>query len=129
MAKKRRKSRKTKRSKKKSTRRKKTSRRKKSSKKRKSSRREKTTRKTRRKKSRKSSKKKSTRRRRGGKVVGTWTKDDIKKLRKLYGSNPTADVAKELKRGEDAVKKKAARLGLKKNKSYMKKLGKSRRKK
>lgn len=128
MAKKRKKSKKTGKSTKKTSRRKKSTR-KKSSKKKKTSGRKKTTAKKRRKKSKKSSKKKSARKRKGGKVVGAWTKDDIKKLRKMYKNTLTADVAKELKRGEDAVKKKAARLGLKKNKTYLKKLGRGRRKK
>jgi hypothetical protein len=84
---------------------------------------------SRKKTSRKSPKKKTARKKRGKRIIGTWTKDDVKLLRKLYGSNPTADVAKQLKRGVDAVKKKAARMGLKKTKTYMKKLAKSRRKK
>jgi len=56
---------------------------------------------------------------------GLWTAADIKKLKKLYSSNPTADVAKELGRGADAVKKKASRMGLGKTKKYLKSIGKA----
>jgi len=54
---------------------------------------------------------------------GTWTKADLKLLKKLFGNNLTSAVAKALGRPYDAVKKKAARMGLSKSKSYMKKLG------
>ncbi len=54
---------------------------------------------------------------------GTWTSADLKLLRKLFGNNSTADVAKQLGRGLDAVKKKASRMSLRKSKNYMKKLG------
>ncbi|MHC4265304.1 MAG: hypothetical protein ACYSUK_05145 [Planctomycetota bacterium] len=56
---------------------------------------------------------------------GTWTKADIAKLRKLFGNNPTAKIAKQLGRGTDAVKKKASRMGLKKSKRYMKSIGRA----
>ena len=42
---------------------------------------------------------------------GLWTKADIALLRKLFPSNPTADVAAKLGRPTDAVKKKASRMG------------------
>ncbi len=56
-------------------------------------------------------------------VKGTWTKEDIAMLKKLFKNNSTADVAKELNRPLDAVKKKASRMGLRKSKKYMKTLG------
>ncbi|MBL7106290.1 MAG: hypothetical protein ISS77_01615 [Phycisphaerae bacterium] len=56
-------------------------------------------------------------------VTGTWLKDEIKLLKKIYSNRSTAEVAQELSRGFDAVKKKASRMGLKKTKTYMKKLG------
>jgi len=56
---------------------------------------------------------------------GLWTKDDLKLLRKLFTSNPTADVAAKLGRPTEAVKKKASRMGLRKSKKYMKTLGRS----
>ncbi len=54
---------------------------------------------------------------------GFWSKDDIKLLKKLFGSNPTSEVAKQLGRPVDAVKKKASRMELRKSKKYMKSLG------
>ena len=56
---------------------------------------------------------------------GLWTKDDLKLLKKLFTSNPTADVAAQLGRPTEAVKKKASRMGLRKSKKYMKTLGRS----
>ncbi len=56
---------------------------------------------------------------------GLWTTADVKKLKKLYSSNPTADIAKELGRGTDAVKKKASRMGLGKTKKYLKSIGRA----
>jgi len=56
-------------------------------------------------------------------VMGTWTAADLKILKKFFANNPTAMVAKKLKRGLDAVKRKASRLGLKKTKKYMKSIG------
>ena len=56
-------------------------------------------------------------------IKGTWTKADLRLLKKLFGNNPTARVAAELGRPLDAVKKKASRMGLCKTKTYMKKLG------
>jgi hypothetical protein len=64
-------------------------------------------------------KKKTTRR--GGKP--TWTRADTDLLKKMFPNNPTAEIAKKLKRGVDAVKKKASRMGLKKSRKYMKTLG------
>ena len=54
---------------------------------------------------------------------GTWTKNDLAKLKKLFGANATAEIAAELGRPFDAVKKKASRMGLRKSKRYMKTLG------
>jgi hypothetical protein len=56
-------------------------------------------------------------------VKGTWTIADLKILKKFFANNPTAMVAKKLKRGLDAVKRKASRMGLKKTKKYMKSIG------
>jgi len=56
---------------------------------------------------------------------GTWSRDDVKSLRKLFPSRPTADVAARLGRPTEAVKKKASRMGLKKTRSYMKSLGRA----
>jgi len=54
---------------------------------------------------------------------GSWTRDEEKHLRKNFTNNLTIEVASELGRGTDAVKKKAARMGLKKTKKYLKTLG------
>lgn len=58
-------------------------------------------------------------------VKGLWSKDDIKQLRRLFPGQPTADVASNLGRPTEAVKKKASRMGLKKSKRYMKTLGRT----
>jgi len=58
-------------------------------------------------------------------VKGLWSKDDLKQLRKLFPNRPTADVASNLGRPTEAVKKKASRMGLRKSKKYMKSLGRS----
>ncbi|MHC4195439.1 MAG: hypothetical protein ACYSQZ_05780, partial [Planctomycetota bacterium] len=55
-------------------------------------------------------------------IKGQWTKKDLSQLKKLFGNNSTAKVAAALGRPLDAVKKKASRMGLKKTKSYLKKL-------
>jgi hypothetical protein len=61
-----------------------------------------------------------------GKVrKGAWTAGDLKTLKSLFNSHTTAEVAKKLGRGLDAVKKKASRMRLRKTKPYMKKLGRS----
>jgi hypothetical protein len=56
---------------------------------------------------------------------GSWTKDDVKELKKLFPNRPTAEVAAELGRPTEAVKKKASRMGLKKSRRYMKGLGRT----
>lgn len=56
---------------------------------------------------------------------GLWSKADINLLKKLFGNNPTAAIAKKLGRPTDAVKKKASRMGLRKSKKYMKTLGRA----
>jgi DNA-directed RNA polymerase specialized sigma24 family protein len=57
------------------------------------------------------------------KTKGSWTRDDVKQLKKLFPDRPTAEVAAELGRPTEAVKKKASRMGLKKSRKYMKSLG------
>ena len=56
-------------------------------------------------------------------VKGSWSKDDLKELRRLFPNRPTAEVAAELGRPTEAVKKKASRMGLRKSPRYMKTLG------
>jgi len=59
----------------------------------------------------------------GGK--GTWSAAEVALLKKSFPGKSTAEVAKALKRSLDTVKKKASRMGLKKTKAYMKKLGRA----
>jgi hypothetical protein len=56
---------------------------------------------------------------------GSWTRDDVKQLKKLFSDRPTAEVAASLGRPTEAVKKKASRMGLKKSRRYMRSLGRT----
>lgn len=56
---------------------------------------------------------------------GAWSNNDVKQLRKLFPTRPTAEVAARLGRPTEAVKKKASRMGLRKSKRYMKSLGRA----
>jgi len=58
-------------------------------------------------------------------TTGPWTKDDVKYLRKYFGSHSTRGVAAALNRPIDATKKKASRLGLHKTRAYMRTLGRA----
>lgn len=59
------------------------------------------------------------------KTKGSWTREDVKELKKLFPNRPTAEVARKLGRPTEAVKKKASRMGLKKSRKYMKSLGRT----
>ena len=74
-------------------------------------------------KKKKATKKKAAKRKR--KAVPGWTTKEVNLLRKLFSDNPTAMIAKKLRRKTDAVKKKASRMGLKKSKKYLKSLGRA----
>jgi hypothetical protein len=54
---------------------------------------------------------------------GVWSKDDLRQLRRLFPTHSTAEVATQLSRPTEAVKKKASRMGLRKSRNYMKSLG------
>lgn len=54
-----------------------------------------------------------------------WSKRESNLLEKLFPYGPTAKIAAKLGRPTDAVKKKAARMGLRKSKKYMKTLGRA----
>jgi len=56
---------------------------------------------------------------------GLWSTKDVNQLKKLFASNPTAQIAAKLGRPTEAVKKKASRMGLRKSKRYMKSLGRA----
>jgi len=72
-------------------------------------------------------KKKATKKKKAAKrkkvVKGLWSPNEVKLLKKLFANNLTAQVAAQLGRKTDAVKKKASRMGLRKSKKYMKTLG------
>jgi hypothetical protein len=52
-----------------------------------------------------------------------WSKDDVKKLKKIFRNTNTKDVAKELKRSYAATQAKASQLKLTKTKKYLKSVG------
>jgi hypothetical protein len=56
---------------------------------------------------------------------GQWSKGDISMLKKLFPATATSKIAKKMKRKTDAVKKKASRMGLKKSKAYLKRIGRA----
>ncbi|MHC4242064.1 MAG: hypothetical protein ACYS3N_12970 [Planctomycetota bacterium] len=56
---------------------------------------------------------------------GLWTKGELSQLKKLFPTNPTAKISATLGRPNDAVKKKASRMGLRKSKRYLKTLGRA----
>lgn len=51
-----------------------------------------------------------------------WTMEDVKWLRKMFGNNPTKEVALTLDRTEKSVERKACRLGLRKTKKYLRRV-------
>ena len=56
---------------------------------------------------------------------GLWSKGELSLLKKLFSNNPTAKISARLGRPNDAVKKKASRMGLRKSKRYLKSLGRA----
>ncbi len=58
-------------------------------------------------------------------VKGLWSLSEVKLLKKLFANNLTAEVAAQLGRKTDAVKKKASRMGLRKTKKYLKSIGRA----
>ena len=63
--------------------------------------------------------KKNTLRRQGTE----WSNDEVKTLRQLFRNNSNGEVAVVLERTSKSVERKAAKLGLRKTKKYMKTLG------
>ena len=55
--------------------------------------------------------------------VGLWSDSEIKLLKKLYRNTSNRDIARQLKRGVEAVRIKGGRLGLCKTKKYLKSMG------
>ena len=58
-------------------------------------------------------------------IKGLWSRSELALLKKLFPNNPTAQIAANLGRPNDAVKKKASRMGLRKSKRYLKTLGRA----
>jgi len=56
---------------------------------------------------------------------GTWSKSDVNLLKRLFPKNPTSKIAAKIGRATDAVKKKASRMGLRKDKRYLKSIGRA----
>ena len=51
-----------------------------------------------------------------------WSKEDVKTLKQIFKNRSTRQVADELGRGLKSVQGKATKLGLKKDKGYLKKI-------
>jgi len=66
--------------------------------------------------------KKNTLRRQGTE----WSGDEVKTLKQLFRNNSNGKVAGILERTPKSVERKAAKLGLKKTKKYLKTLGRVR---
>ena len=56
-------------------------------------------------------------------VRGSWSKDEVKLLKKLFPGRSTQKVADELGRSLKSVQMKTSKMGLKKTKKYLKSLG------
>jgi hypothetical protein len=56
-------------------------------------------------------------------VKGAWSKRDLNLLIRLFPDTATAKIAAKLGRPNDAVKKKASRMHLRKSRRYLKSLG------
>jgi hypothetical protein len=56
---------------------------------------------------------------------GRWTKEEIRKLKKLFPIKSCPEVAKKLGRPFYAVKRKSYRMGIFKSKTYLKKIGRA----
>jgi hypothetical protein len=59
------------------------------------------------------------------KAKGRWSRRDINLLKRLFPATATSKIAKKLHRKTDAVKKKASRMGLKKSKVYLRRIGRA----
>ncbi len=58
-------------------------------------------------------------------IKGLWSRGELSLLKKLFPNNPTAEISAKLGRPNDAVKKKASRMRLRKSKRYLKTLGRA----
>ena len=53
-------------------------------------------------------------------VTGSWSKDEIRQLKKLFPNGKPQEVADQLGRESKSVLNKASRLGIRKSKKYLK---------
>ncbi|MFB0525180.1 MAG: hypothetical protein ACETVZ_06530 [Phycisphaerae bacterium] len=58
-------------------------------------------------------------------VKGSWSKEELGLLKKLFQNRKTREVADELGRSYKSVEMKATKMGLKKSKKYLKLLGRA----
>jgi len=58
-------------------------------------------------------------------VKGSWSKEELGLLKKLFPNRKTREVADELGRSYKSVEMKATKMGLKKSKKYLKLLGRA----
>lgn len=56
-------------------------------------------------------------------MARTWTKEEVRNLKKIFRNASNKDVARHLNRTVDSVEIKARRLGLHKTKKYLRTLG------
>jgi hypothetical protein len=56
---------------------------------------------------------------------GKWSTKDLNLLKRLFPTTPTSKVAAKVRRKLDAVKKKASRMGLRKSKVYLRRIGRA----
>jgi hypothetical protein len=56
---------------------------------------------------------------------GPWKAKDLALLKRLFANTPTAAISKKLQRPNDAVKKKASRMRLRKSNKYLKSIGRA----
>ena len=56
-------------------------------------------------------------------ISGAWSKDELKVLKKMFCNMSTKELAVKFNRKAKSVEAKASKLGLKKTKAYLKKVG------
>jgi hypothetical protein len=54
-----------------------------------------------------------------------WSKEDVRKLKQIFENRTTRQVADELGRSLKSVQGKATKLGLNKDKGYLKRIGRT----
>ena len=63
--------------------------------------------------------------RQGGGQEDSGASEDINLLKRLFPATATSKIARKMGRKTDAVKKKASRMGLKKSKVYLRRIGRA----